>query len=157
MDRIVGYEVERSPAGVRFPAKKAVVLQDALRSLAALQHVSIRTLRSAVGVWIWGALLRRELLCIPHAIFKFMDRYEGRVALWWPSARHELRIMADLIQYMFADIGAPLSPVLFASDAQGLTTQVPTATAEAGGWLPLTWGRPWPGALCWWVSSTTSR
>ena len=48
-----------------------------------------------------------------------MDCYEGRRTTWWKSARAEVRTMATVVMVMAADVGAPLAPVLFASDAQG--------------------------------------
>ena len=62
--------------------------------------------RSILGVWILGALLRRELLSIPQHIFGFVDKYEGVRAVWWPSARREALLMADTVQAMYADLGA---------------------------------------------------
>ena len=38
---------------------------------------------------------------------------------WWPSARREALIMADMVSAMYADIGAPLATTMFAIDAMG--------------------------------------
>ena len=72
-----------------------------------------------LGVWIWGALLRRELLSIPHAIFGFIEQHRERHTRWWPSARHEARLMAWATCFMAYEASAPLCPVVFATDAQG--------------------------------------
>ena len=49
------------------------------------KYVDVLILRSVVGLWVWGALLFRDLLSIPAIIFRFMDQYEGQVTPWWPS------------------------------------------------------------------------
>ncbi len=117
--KVIGIEPERSPARLRLPADRAALLQSALRHMVSLAIVDVAVLRSLVGVWVWAALLRRDLLCIPAAIFKFMDAYEGQVTLWWRSARREAACMATAIGAFYADLGAPLAPVIFATDAMG--------------------------------------
>ena len=76
-------------------------------------------LLSIVGVWILGALLWRERLSIPHAIFRFMNYHDGARAKWWRSARREASSMAEAVPMMFGHLGAPVSPVLFATDTRG--------------------------------------
>ncbi len=125
--KVIGIEPERSPARLRLPADRAAMLQSALRHLVSLAVVDVAVLRSLVGVWVWAALLRRDLLCIPAAIFKFMDAYEGQVTLWWRSARREAACMATAIGAFYADLGVPLAPVIFATDAMGASDE------DAGG------------------------
>ena len=117
--KAVGYEPKRSPARHRLPAEQGALLQDALRHLVPLAAVDVEVLRSLVGVWIWAVLLRRDLLCIPAAIFKFMDAYEGQVTRWWASARREAACMASAMAGLYADLGSPLARVIFATDAMG--------------------------------------
>ena len=85
------------------------------------EHEFVHTglLASALGIWIWGALLRRELLSIPHAIFGFIEQHRERHARWWPSARREARLMVWATCFMAYEASAPLCPVVFAIDAQG--------------------------------------
>ena len=68
---------------------------------------------------MWGALLRRCLLSVPHAVCRFMERYDGQTAVPWAAVRRELTAMGHLTLLMVRDMGAPLSPTLFATDAQG--------------------------------------
>ena len=79
LEKVVGYEVVHKPAQFRYPLKKAAMLQMALRGLAGQKKVAVNTLRSLVGMWIFGSLLKRELLSIPHALFHFMDEFEDMV------------------------------------------------------------------------------
>ena len=119
LEKVVGYELERHPARIRFPLRKSVMLQDSLRYLARGRFVHTGVLRSLTGLWIWGALLRREMLCVPHALFRFMDAFEDQLVPWWESARREVFVMASMVGMMTADVGAPLSNCVFAADAMG--------------------------------------
>ena len=119
LEKVVGYEVVNKPAQFRYPLKKAAQLQIALRGLAGQKMVAVNTLRSLVGMWIFGSLLERELLSIPHAVFHFMDEFEDMVVPWWESARQEVKAMANLMSQMFCHVGSPISQWLFATDAMG--------------------------------------
>ena len=117
--KIVGYEVERSPARLRLPAFKAFLLYQVMRHLAAQMEVDTGLVRSALGVWVWAAMLRRDVLSAAFHIFHFVQHLDGAKARWCESARLEFRIMAGLIMGMFADTGVPLAPCVFATVAQG--------------------------------------
>lgn len=119
MEKVVGYEIVKTPAMFRLPTRKQVLLRDALRELAGRPSVNINILRSLIGVWIFGALLRRELLSIPHSIFHFMDEFHGKTVVWWESARAEVRAMANLVCFMSCHVGSKWCPWLFATDSMG--------------------------------------
>ena len=72
LEKIVGYTVVKHPARLELPGKRAFLSGASLRWAVAQALVDTGALRSIFGIWIWGALLRRELLSIPHAIFRFM-------------------------------------------------------------------------------------
>ena len=128
LQKIVGYEPQRSPARLSVPARKAVLMVDALRHLVMQKKVVVNQVRAVLGVWIWGALLRRELLAIPQSIFSFCDRFAGSECDWWPSARREAEWMASMCGAMYADLGAPVADTVFATDAMGESNQ------DAGGY-----------------------
>ena len=119
LEKIVGYSVRRNPARLELPLKRAGLLREALRWMVAQMKVDTSLLRSLIGIWIWGALLRRDLLSVPHAVFRFMNFHDGNLATWWQSARREVSAMAELIPSMYMHLGAPVAPVLFATDARG--------------------------------------
>ncbi len=119
LSKILGYEPRRHPARLSLPADKAILLIDSLRSLAGQRGVEVDELRSVTGVWIWGALLKRELLSVPQRLFGFIDRLQGQTVRWWPSARREVLWTADTVIAMHADLGAALPTTLFATDAMG--------------------------------------
>ena len=74
LGQVLGYDLVKRPARLQLPAKKAALLHDAMTCLLGLAVVCVEHVHSLVGIWIWGALLRRELLCVPHAIFGFLER-----------------------------------------------------------------------------------
>lgn len=90
VEKVVGYEVRRKPAQFRLPGKKMCLIRDSLLELANARTVDVAVLRAVVGMWVFGALLKRELLAIPHSLFHFMDEYDNKRARWWESARQEV-------------------------------------------------------------------
>ena len=54
LDRMVGFQPQRSPARLLLPGPKAVLLVDALRSLGRQREVEVDQVRAAVGVWVWA-------------------------------------------------------------------------------------------------------
>ena len=118
--KVVGYEVLQKPAEFRLPLRKMILLRVALMGLASQREVNIDILRSLVGMWIFGSLLRRELLSIPHAIFRFMEEHEGQSVVWGSSAREEAMAMGQLTALMYCHVGAPLLQWCFATDAMGM-------------------------------------
>lgn len=107
--KVVGYEVVQKPAEFRLPVRKMVLLRVALLGLAAQPVVNI-------DMWIFGSLLRRELLSIPHTIFRFMEEHDGQSVVWWPTARDEALAMGQLTALMYCHVGAPLLQWCFATD-----------------------------------------
>ena len=79
----------------------------------------MNTLRALLGIWLWLALLRRELFSIPQNIFKLIDTCADTTVNWWPSARRETVAMARSVLAMYADVGAPVPNVMMATDAMG--------------------------------------
>ena len=79
----------------------------------------METLHSAVSLWVWGALLCRDTLSVAHNVFTFIDRFEHGFHRWWHKARAEVRGMAYILIGLRADLGAPLLPLVFATDAEG--------------------------------------
>ena len=97
--RIVGYEVQQSPARLRAPAIEALQLRGAFLFMSVL--------RALVGVGLSMALLRRELLAIPQAVFKLADRHAGETLPWWPTAHKEVLATARTISALRGHRCAP--------------------------------------------------
>ena len=128
VEKVVGYEVRRKPAQFRLPGKKMCLLRESLFELANAKTVDISILRTIVGMWVFGALLKRDLLAIPHSLFHFMEEFEGQRVSWWESARQEVRAMAAVTMLMYCELGAKCIPWCFATDAMG------SNEIDAGGW-----------------------
>ena len=122
-DKVLGYEPVNSPPRLRLPREKAALIQASLEALVANTWVEVELLAGVLGVWVWGALLRRELLSIPAQIFDFVRKHEKRLARWWPQARAEARMMAQAVPLMYADLSLAVAPTVFATDAQGAGEQ----------------------------------
>jgi hypothetical protein len=119
LQKIVGYDIVQHPARLQMAGTKAVYLKQAGEWFVASRYVDTSALRAWLGVWIWGALLRRECLSAAFHIFKFLEVFDGDTVRWWESVRLEVLVMTALIPMLFADMSSPPAPVIFASDAQG--------------------------------------
>ena len=126
--KVVGFEVQRSPAMLRLPAAKASLLIRSMLWLASCFIVDTGHVRSILGIWIWGAMLKREALAAGNSIFRFCQHFDGEKAQWWPTARREFRTMAGLVLSLYADVGARIAPYVYATDAQG------AGEGDHGGW-----------------------
>ncbi|CAK0898424.1 unnamed protein product, partial [Prorocentrum cordatum] len=128
MQKVLGYAPQARPAQLRLPPKRARELARQLEEMGAARTLHTEELRSLLGAWIWGALLRRELLCTPSAVFGLLERHPHQRVCTWASVRRELRAMAQVVPLMYADLGAPPAPVYFAADAMGANVE------DDGGW-----------------------
>ena len=96
-----------------------MLLQESMRYLVSQCVIDVGVWSTLIGMWIWGALLRRDLLSAPKEVFRVMMANEGRRARWWRSAQREVASMAELVVFMKARLTAPVAPTLFATDARG--------------------------------------
>ncbi|CAK0839421.1 unnamed protein product [Prorocentrum cordatum] len=78
LTKVVGYEVIKRPVSLRLPNQKRVAIAQELERPSRAEWVHTDDARSIVGSWVWGALLRRDLLSIPSAVFKFLDLFPER-------------------------------------------------------------------------------
>jgi len=117
--RVIGYEIESRPAEVRLPRTKAAELHSELTDILRPRVVEVARLSHAMGVWVWGAILRRQLLSVPFVLFQQLSAATSDTLMLRPAARTELRIMRDLLPLMVLDLGSPPPSVIFATDARG--------------------------------------
>ena len=82
------------------PAEKSRLLRESFRWAVSQTVVCTKLLSTLVGLWIFGALLRRELLSVPHDIFKFIEQGDGERRRWWANARREAVAMGELVPMM---------------------------------------------------------
>ena len=119
LQKAVGYHVVQSPAQLRLPDSKRFPLFHVLLRLANHRKVEVETLRSIVGVILFGALLNRQLICIPFATFQFIEQFSEQRVEMWQSVRNELLMMARSVIFMVHHVSRPFGNVLFATDAMG--------------------------------------
>ena len=74
---------------------------------------------TGVGVWSFGAQLRRDVYSVPFVLYNFIDRFQGQVVRLWPSVRCELIQMAWAVRFMELKVDLPFSDKLLATDAMG--------------------------------------
>ncbi len=92
MKRIVGYSKIPNKLGLRFPLEKSVKLQLAMNWRCACEVVFVDVVGSLLGVWLFGALLRRDLLSTAQHTFTFVERHRGQRVRWWYTARKKSQL-----------------------------------------------------------------
>ena len=117
--KVIGYEIDAQKGIFALPAKKARLLRLALLELAHARRVDVDLLRALVGIWSFGAQLRRELYSIPFTVYHMLEVCEGQFVRCWPSVRRELTMMSQAVDFMCLKAADPVGAVLFATDASG--------------------------------------
>ena len=107
LSKAIGYNIDQANARFTLPSKKLHQLSTVLFGLAAMTNIDVDMLRSVVGLYNFGAQLRRDLMSVPHAIYRMLDSCSGisNVVKQWPSVQRELRNMASLLPLMWVDSG----------------------------------------------------
>ena len=119
ISKVVGYEIDAQKGSFALPRRRACLLQAALLEQANARYVCVELLRALVGIWSFGAQLRRELYSIPFSVYHMIDVCEGQFVKLWPSVRRELVFMARAIDFTTLQAADPVSDVVFATDAMG--------------------------------------
>ena len=117
--KVIGYAWSPSTNTFSLPPRKRVLLQRALRALAVQRRVEVTVLRAVIGLWSFGAQLRRDLYAVPFVVYNFIDKFDGLTVRLWPSVRQELIHMATAVDFMFLDVSMPFSSDVLATDAMG--------------------------------------
>ncbi|CAK0866361.1 unnamed protein product [Prorocentrum cordatum] len=81
-------------------------LRAAIRASLRRQVISGLLLRVLTGHITWALLPRRELLCILGATYAYIEAAGPTAAPLWPTVRHELQLIHDLLPPCKADLGA---------------------------------------------------
>lgn len=115
----VGDQARPKPARLEVPDTKDYILNKAMLFLHNLTFVDVDAVSTILGVWVWLALLRRDLLAIPNNIFAMTKKHRGQRIKWWPSALEELRCTRQVLPLMLCHLDANFLPLLLATDAMG--------------------------------------
>ena len=117
--KAVGCILQQSPAKLGPPAKKRFPFARAFQQVANEKYIDVEILKALIGVYLFGALLRRPFMSILHSTFRFMEVYENRVIKIWPSLKQELVCLGRSIPSMEYHAGKPFGEIMMATDARG--------------------------------------
>ena len=112
---VLGLELHRDRYGAS-PAKLEALCAKT-RAVLAGRACSGDVLRRLVGEWTWVMLVRRPVLAVFGAVYRFCDSAQGRCVPVWGSVRKELNMIMDLVPLLFCPLSAGFSSRVLASDA----------------------------------------
>ena len=119
LSKVIGYAWDPSRQTFCLPLKKRMLLYASLIELSNQRCVDVDVLRAVVGVWSFGAQLRRDVYSVPFTLYGFIDKFQGSVVPLWNSVRVELLQMAWAVRFMELTIVLPFSKSMLATDAMG--------------------------------------
>ena len=97
-------------------SRLAAIIGDTLKMVAA-GRASSRALGSLVGRWVWNILLRRCVLSVLQDVYALVERDEPVVEALPRMARVELVGLVTLSPLLMANVFAPVSTMMVATDA----------------------------------------
>ena len=101
--KAIGYELDQPSGRFMLPIKRQVQLSSALLGLSGCHYVDVDILRCILGVFMFGAQLRRGAMSVPHACYRMVELCPEKVVRMWPSVSQELRAMSRLVPLLFVD------------------------------------------------------
>ena len=119
LSKVIGYAWDPSRQTFCLPLKKRMLLYASLIELSNQRCVNVDVLRAVVGVWSFGAQLRRDVYSVPFTLYGFIDKFQGSVVPLWDSVRVELLQMAWAVRFMELAVDLPFSKSMLATDAMG--------------------------------------
>ena len=119
LSKVIGYAWNSEKRVFSLPLKKRMLLYSALIELSSHRLINVDLMRAVVGVWSFGAQLRRDVYSVPFVLYNFIDRFQGQIVRLWPSVRCELIQMAWAVRFMEMKVDLPFSDELLATDAMG--------------------------------------
>ena len=121
---VMGLRVDGSGVSIGVAPHKLALLSKQTLMLARAPVVDAHELSSLVGKWVWSVLVRRPVLAVFGAVYRWLQAYDGRSAPLWPSARLELAVLCALAPLLVANLSAPwfgdAVAVDASSDGQGV-------------------------------------
>jgi hypothetical protein len=90
-----------------------------------------RDMEVLIGRWVWASLVRRPVLSVFSAVFRFQLAAEGRRFEIWPSVRRELLTAVGLAPLLVAFLDDPFFDRVLASDASSTGLGVTATRAGA--------------------------
>jgi hypothetical protein len=90
-----------------------------------------RDMEVLVGRWVWASLVRRPVLSVFSAVFRFQQAADGRLFEIWPSVRRELLTAVGLAPLLVAFLDDPFFDRVLACDASSTGLGVTATRADA--------------------------
>ena len=117
-------------------AQACGTLRGALLYLAECRRHHGKCLQRVLGHLAWILPLKRILFSILGSCYHFVDVVGYRWGTAWGSVQKELRTVANLLWFCFADLAPRAAPIVLATDAEGASfggvPYAPTATLGGG-------------------------
>ena len=124
----VGLYFDRESGRVKVSAQRLWRIRFAILFAFQRGRMSPRQLERLLGHITWAALVRREVLSILSACYKFADLEGTSPVRLWPSVARELFWISSLLPLWFSDTQREWSSDLYATDAEGANA------VDAGGY-----------------------
>ncbi|CAK0874830.1 unnamed protein product, partial [Prorocentrum cordatum] len=117
--QFTGMTLDRASGRISVGHRRCWKVRLAIEGILDEGFCSGELLHRIVGHFTWSAILRRCLLSIPRAIYRFIDVAGHRRLRLWPAVSKELRWMMVLLPLAYADTKRPWATVVTASDSEG--------------------------------------
>lgn len=114
---VMGLRVDGTGVSIGVAPHKLALLSKQTLVLARASVVDAQELSSLVGKWVWSVLVRRPVLAIFGAVYRWLKANDGRSAPLWPSVRLELAVLCALAPLLAANLSAPWFENAVAVDA----------------------------------------
>ena len=121
--KILGFAFDGRAATVGVPAERMRLLRNAGLWLADQECIHVDVLERVLGHFTWAFLVQRPLYSIFHAMYLFISQNRGRYVPLWASVRKELQLASRLVHLAVHELDRGVAPVLFCSDAEGMSNQ----------------------------------
>lgn len=135
----VGLAHTVTPAHLLPPLDKLVLVYETAKYLAEVPGVFVDPCASFLGVVAWLFCTRRISLARLEYVFAFVQESRGKWKVIPKRVRREFKGIRDLVGLILADVGAPLSKVVWACDAEGGGTGFGSPEAGTAGQMRTRW------------------
>jgi hypothetical protein len=124
----LGYETHGRFGTIGVSPTKLHQLKLRTLSLISVGMASSSQLSSLIGSWTWAILIRRPLLAVLSASYRFIELDHTRPLTIWPSVKRELQTLCDLAPLMVGSLRTKGFDQVVATDASQFGTGVVAAT-----------------------------
>ncbi|CAK0804444.1 unnamed protein product [Prorocentrum cordatum] len=117
--RFTGLDLRRASGRISVGHARCWKVRLALSHVLAVGRASGPEMHTLLGRYTWSAILRRRLLSLPRACYRFVDKAGPERVPLWCSVRRELKWMVPLLPLAYADAKRPWRECVAATDSEG--------------------------------------